>query len=104
MIIIDIPNVHLSTLQHNYQLHFPGKTEPLSKEETKEIMKAYNTGLPDMKMNFENQIAEGDLVVSRFNLSGTNKGEFQGIPASNKKVTVTATSIHRIVDGKIVEE
>lgn len=89
---------------NDYKLHFPGKTNALTKEESKQLMKAYNTGFPDMKVSIEAQIAEGDLVVTRLTYGATHKGEFQGSPASNKKIIVTGTSTHRIVNGKIVEE
>lgn len=36
--------------------------------------------------------------------TGTQKGEFNGMPASNKKATITGVSIQTIVNGKIVEE
>lgn len=89
---------------NDYKLHFPGKTDALTKEESKELMTAYNKGFPDMKVSIEDQIAEGDLVVTRVMMHGTHKGEFQGIPATNKAVTVSGMSTHRIVNGKIAEE
>lgn len=88
----------------DYKLHFPGKTNALTKEESKLLMKEYNTGFPDMKVSIEDQIAEGDLVVTRTTFGGTHKGDFQGFVASNKKIIVTGISTQRIVDGKIVEE
>lgn len=89
---------------NDYKLHFPGQTNVLSKEESKQLIKMYTTSFPDMKVSIEDQVAEGDLVVTRNIVSGTHKGEFQGFPASNKKVIVSGISTHRIVDGKIVEE
>lgn len=88
----------------DYKLHFPNKTNALTKEESKQILKAYNTAYPDIKFSVEDQIAEGDLVVTRIIANGTHKGEFQGVPATNKKVRITGVSIHRIINGKIVEE
>ena len=49
-------------------------------------------------------VAEGDKVAYRWTLTGTHKGEFEGIPPTNKKVTVWAISISRIAGGKIVED
>ena len=88
----------------DYQLHFPGRPKALGKEESKQLLKDYSTGFPDKEMKVEDQVAEGDLVVTRTNVKGTHKGTFQGISASNKKMEVTVIAIHRIVDGKIVEE
>ena len=88
----------------NYKLHFPGKTEALNVEDSKQILKSYNTAFPDLKFKIQYQIAEGDMVVTTFTCNGTNKGEFQGHAASNKKVTVTGIGIHKIVNNKIEEE
>lgn len=42
----------------NYTLHFPGRPAPLNVEESKEIIKMYNTGFPDLKLSIDEQIAE----------------------------------------------
>lgn len=87
----------------NYKFHFPGKPQ-LNKVEALEIMKAYVSGFPDIKFNVEFQVAEGDLVVTRVTPQATHTGTFQGIPATNKKVSLSGLSTHRIVNGKIEEE
>lgn len=88
----------------DYKLHFPGRPQALGKEESKQLLTGYTTGFPDVKFTIEDQIAEGDLVVTRITVNATHKGVFQGIPATNKKITVTGIGTHRIVNGKIVEE
>ena len=49
-------------------------------------------------------VVEGDKVATRCTMTGTHKGEFMGIPPTNKKVTVWAISIDRVAGGKFVEE
>ena len=87
----------------NYKLHFPGKDHPLNTEESKEIIKMFNTAFPDLRFTVEQQIAEGDLVVDYVVAQGTHKGEFQGIAPTNKKVNFTATVINRFANNKVVE-
>lgn len=59
---------------------------------------------PDQHTKTEALIAEGDLVVERWTLTGTHTGApFLGAPASGRKLRSTGMSIYRIVDGKIVE-
>ncbi len=78
--------------------------KPLNSTESLELMKTYNTAFPDIKFNIECQFGEGEYIVTRFSAEGTNKGEFQGSTPSNKKVKITGNSIHRVKDGKIIEE
>jgi predicted ester cyclase len=54
-------------------------------------------------MTFEDQIAEGDKVVSRMTSKATHMGEFQGIPPTGKRIAVTGIWIDRVVDDQIVE-
>lgn len=69
------------------------------KQNTKEV---YNT-FPDAHCNIDEMVAEGDRVVVRWTLTGTHKGEFMGIPPTNKKITAWGIEIYRVVDGKFVE-
>ncbi|MEX1254326.1 MAG: ester cyclase [Dehalococcoidia bacterium] len=57
----------------------------------------------DFSHEVVDQIAEGDKVVTRMRASGKHTGEFLGIPATGKSVTMTGIAVHRIADGKIAE-
>ena len=61
-------------------------------------------GLADRQSTVEDQIAEGDKVVTRWTYRGTHKSELMGIAPTGKQVTVTGICIDRIVGGKIAEE
>ncbi|MFJ8390417.1 ester cyclase [Streptomyces sp. NPDC094438] len=52
----------------------------------------------------EDQAGEGDKVVTRLTASGVHKGDLPGIPATGKSVTMTATVIHRVENGKLAEK
>jgi predicted ester cyclase len=58
---------------------------------------------PDIQVNIEDLIAEGDKVVCRFTANGTHKGEFMGMPPTGKRFTITEIRIYRIAGGKCVE-
>jgi len=58
---------------------------------------------PDFHITIEDQIADGDRVVTRWTAEGTHLGEFQGIPPTGKHGTFTGIDIDRVVDGKVVE-
>jgi steroid delta-isomerase-like uncharacterized protein len=52
----------------------------------------------------EDQVAEGDKVVTRMTAVGKHEGDLPGAPATGNDMRMTATVIHRIADGKLVEK
>jgi len=62
-----------------------------------------NAAFPDMQVKLEDIVAEGDKVACRWTATATHKGEFMGMPATGKQVTITGIHIDRIAGGKIVE-
>jgi predicted ester cyclase len=52
----------------------------------------------------EDQVAEGDKVVTRLTAYGTHEGDLPGIPRTGNKLQMTATVIHRLADGKLAEK
>lgn len=58
---------------------------------------------PDLHFTIEDQVAEGDRVVTRWVAQGTHLGEFQGIPATGKQLVLSGIDIDRLADGKAVE-
>jgi predicted ester cyclase len=59
---------------------------------------------PNLHFRIEDILAEGDKVAYCLTVSGTHKGEFQGIPPTNKKVSFSSTGITNNVDGKVSED
>ena len=76
---------------------------PTGPEGAKQFITMYRNAFPDLRFTIDEQISEGDKVVTRWTAHGTHKGELLGIPATGKSSTVTGISIDRIVNGKIVE-
>jgi steroid delta-isomerase-like uncharacterized protein len=68
-----------------------------------EQMKTYRGAFPDMKMTIDQQFAEGDCVITRWTCRGTHTGSLAGVPASQRKVTVTGIQIDKFRGDKIVE-
>jgi predicted ester cyclase len=69
----------------------------------KALVGADRVAFPGGTVTVEDQIAEGDKVLTRWRFRGTNTGEFLGAPPTGREISVSGTHIHRIVDGKIVE-
>ena len=72
-------------------------------KEFRTFAESLRTAFPDFKVTIDQVIEQGDKVVARWTTVMTHKGEFLGVAPTGKKVTITGTSIQRIVDGKIVE-
>jgi predicted ester cyclase len=51
----------------------------------------------------EDQIAEGDKVVTRVTFHRTHRGQFDGIAPTRKQVKWLGTAMDRIADGKVIE-
>lgn len=64
---------------------------------------ALRAAFPDTVHTILDQIAEGDKVMTRLRGRGTFVGECLGIPPNGKVVEIEGVSIHRLVDGKLVE-
>jgi predicted ester cyclase len=64
---------------------------------------ALASAYPDARFTVEDMIAEGDQVVTKKTFSGTNTGEFAGMPATGRAVSVQYVDIMRVHDGRIVE-
>ena len=74
-------------------------------EEARQFVSMYKTAFPDLHAAVEDVIAEGDRVVTRWTLRGTHQGEIEEFgPPTGKQVEIEGITIHRIEDGKIVEE
>jgi steroid delta-isomerase-like uncharacterized protein len=68
-----------------------------------QVFTAFRSAIPDMRMTVEDQVAEGDRVVSRATVSGTHQGELMGIPATGKSFSIGIIDILRLEGGKIAE-
>jgi predicted ester cyclase len=83
--------------------HFAPPGTPGGLEGARQTLGMFLTAFPDLHFTVEDLIAEGDKVVARATLSGTQQGTFMGIPATGKRVTITGIDINRFVGGKSVE-
>lgn len=85
---------------------FVGHTQPQDiegAEGLKQFFIALHQAFPDFHCTVEDQIAEGDRVVTRWTARGTHRDEFMGIPATGEQGEVAGIYIDRIINGKIIE-
>lgn len=88
----------------DYVGHDPAQPEMQGPQGIKEFVTGYLAGFPDGRITIDEQLAEGDLVATRWTGRGTHQGELMGIPPTGKQVTVSGITISRVKNGKVVEE
>jgi steroid delta-isomerase-like uncharacterized protein len=81
-----------------------GSTQERGPEDVKRFIGEFRQALPDFRSIIEYQVAEGDMVVTRWRASGTHRGAFRGIPPSGNRIAVTGIGVFRFSEeGKVVE-
>src|SRR5215475_13100516 len=83
--------------------HFPPPGFPAGREGYKMFVPALRSSFPDLQYAIDLEIADGEKVVHRVTVRGTHKGDFMGIPATDKQIMWTETHILRFENGKVVE-
>ena len=83
--------------------HDPSAPDVRDREALMQMFAVWGAGFPDAHTTVEDMVAEGDMVAKRWSYRGTHKGEFMGIPATGKEITMTAITIYRISGGKVAE-
>jgi predicted ester cyclase len=76
---------------------------PRGPEGFKQYVSMMRTGLPDLHLTIEDQVAEGDKEVHRLIARGTHKGDFMDIAPTNKQIEISAIAIDHISGGKVME-
>ena len=73
-------------------------------EEYKKVYGIFASAFQDTQLTIESIMADGDKVMTRVKMTGTHKGDFEGIPPKGKILTLSAFTVFRFIDGKIAEE
>jgi steroid delta-isomerase-like uncharacterized protein len=68
-----------------------------------ESLSQFRAAFPDLKFTINHIVIQGDMVAVHLTMTGTNKGEFMGKPATGKTFTVDGFDLLRIVQGIAVE-
>jgi len=76
---------------------------PIGLEGAREHVLGVRRTYPDLHLDIEQQIAEGEWVATRVTARGTHAGVWLGMRPTGKKVEMTGVNLDRVVDGRIVE-
>jgi serine phosphatase RsbU (regulator of sigma subunit) len=88
-----------------YVAHQPnGSVLERGPEDVKRFVGEFHSAFPDLRLIIEEQIAEGDKVVSRGTIRGTHQGEFRGMAPTGEEVDIPGMAVFRFSsEGKVVE-
>jgi steroid delta-isomerase-like uncharacterized protein len=88
-----------------YIAHQPdGSTLQRGPEDVKRFHREFRSAFPDFHISIEEQIAEGDKVVSHYTIRGTHQGDFRGLAPTGKQIELKGVTTFRFSEeGKVVE-
>lgn len=73
------------------------------RDAVREMVTRLCSAFPDLHFRIDQLVAEGDMVVGAFTLTGTHRGPLQGIPPTGRRVTFSAVDIWQFKEGRIVK-
>lgn len=86
-----------------FEIHVPGIPGPLNRQGFEQMLHMFSAAFVDDACTVEGQVAEGDMVSSRWTWKCTHTGDFQGIPATGKRIAIAGIHQERFADGKVAE-
>jgi steroid delta-isomerase-like uncharacterized protein len=88
----------------SHALHGPNFSgSAIGPEAYKRQVLQFVTGFPDLRWTIEETISEKDKVAVVWTFTGTHKGDYRGIAATETKVSVDGITVHHVTDGKIMD-
>lgn len=97
------PDVADELFHPDFVDHNPSNPDMTGLENIKRSVADWHEAFPDTVNALEDLLAEGEKVAARWATRGTHRGEFLGLPATDKSVEVTSIGIFRISGGKVAE-
>ena len=83
--------------------HDPAPGQAPGPDGFKAFFAAMRTAFPDLHVEVDTLVADGDQVAFAYTLTGTNNGPFQGHDATRKPIRIRGVQISKFVDGKMTE-
>jgi predicted ester cyclase len=98
----DVSDIH-EFISDDYSEVYEGERYPIGIQGAIDHVLGVRRVFPDLKITIENQISEGEWVVTTYSVTGTFKDDWFGMKPTGKPITFTGVNVDRIKDGKIIE-
>jgi steroid delta-isomerase-like uncharacterized protein len=72
------------------------------REDYRGLVQAMWAAFPDLHIEIDQAVAQGDVVALRMTLTGTHEGEFLGIAPTGRRVSFPAAGFIEVADGKMI--
>ena len=96
-------DVFSSTIADTVLFHDAGTPRMVPREEMGAIVLAWREAFPDLRMEIDEMISEGDLVATRLTLSGTHRGPWRGAEPTGRRISMALMMFFRFENGRLVE-
>ncbi len=83
--------------------HHPTLGEIRGTQAVLEVIQEMHTAYPDLVDTVKHMVAEGDMVATHWSITGTHRQPYRGHAPSAERITWEGVTLHRVVDGRIVE-
>ncbi len=83
--------------------HVPFPGQGPGREGLRQVLRLFHGAFPDLHWAVQEQVAEGEKVVTRFTWTGTHHGEFLGIAPTGRRVDVWGVVIDVVRGGRFAE-
>ncbi|WP_344486521.1 ester cyclase [Nonomuraea monospora] len=90
-------------VQPDVRFHAPAPAAPGGVEAFTRVWDTLLRAFPDLHVQIEDVIEEGDLVACRNTVTGTHRGEYRGLAPTGRTVTYGEMFVVRFSDGRIAE-
>jgi steroid delta-isomerase-like uncharacterized protein len=90
-------------LTDDFVEHTPAPGQSTDRQGAKEFIALMLQAFPDLDFSIERQIAEGDTIASVGHMTGTHQGDFLGVPATGRKISVPVMDTGRVRGGRFSE-
>jgi C-1 hydroxylase len=98
------PEAAGNLLSPDFVRHDANVPEVVGAAAQQEFLRGVFSAFPDIQIEIQQLVAQGDTVAARLLVRGTHRDEFLGIPATGRGIKVQSTETYRLADGKIIEE
>lgn len=91
------------TIATGYVHHSPSAPDVVGVKAMAELVRGFRRSFSEISLTVDDMVAQDDRVATRLRISAVHSGEYDGIAATDRPVTLHGMAIDRIADGKIAE-